>query len=116
MSSFLRALKSACLGLTAFSIIGLAAGAFDTARAADPRTDLKEKFTSQTKGKKVAWVPVWMGVLESEWTRVMQSNFENHGIELITRDPNFKSDVQLQAVSTLINRGLTALSPSSSEG
>lgn len=103
MSSFLRALKLACLGLTALSIAGLSTGAFDKAHAADPRKDLKEKFTSATKGKKIAWVPVWMGVLESEWTRVMQNNFENHGIELITRDPNFKSDVQLQAVSTLIN-------------
>lgn len=78
---------------------GLATGA----QATDPRQDLFNSFTEATKGKKVAWVPVWLGVLESEWTRVMKNSFENHGIEFTVRDPNFKSDVQLQAVSTLIN-------------
>jgi ribose transport system substrate-binding protein len=73
------------------------------ASAADPRADLFNKFEKAVKGKKVAWVPVWLGVLESEWTRVMKAHFDDYGIELTTRDPNFKSDVQLQAVSTLIN-------------
>lgn len=83
--------------------IAAAAGAVGKAQAADPREALFEKFTAATKGKKVAWVPVWLGVLESEWTRVMKANFDNYGIEFTVRDPNFKSDVQLQAVSTLIN-------------
>ncbi|WP_217808175.1 sugar ABC transporter substrate-binding protein [Oceanibacterium hippocampi] len=84
--------------------IGVAGAAIaSSADAADPRQQLFEKFESAVKGKKVAWVPVWLGVLESEWTRVMQQNFDNYGIELTVRDPNFKSDVQLQAVSTLIN-------------
>ncbi len=75
----------------------------DAAHAADPRKELFEKFTEATEGKTIAWVPVWLGVLESEWTRVMKANFEDHGINFIVRDPNFKSDIQLQAVSTLIN-------------
>jgi ribose transport system substrate-binding protein len=33
----------------------------------------------------------------------MKAHFDDYGIKLIVRDPNFKSDVQLQAVSTLIN-------------
>ncbi|WP_373083695.1 sugar ABC transporter substrate-binding protein [Sneathiella sp.] len=72
-------------------------------QAADPRQQLHDDFTAATVGKKIAWVPVWLGVLESEWTRVMKENFEDKGIEFVMRDPNFKSDVQLQAVSTLIN-------------
>jgi ribose transport system substrate-binding protein len=78
-------------------------GMIGHAQAADPRADLFNKFEKEVKGKKVAWVPVWMGVLESEWTRVMKSHFDDYGIDLVVRDPNFKSDVQLQAVSTLIN-------------
>jgi ribose transport system substrate-binding protein len=74
-----------------------------TASAADPRADLLQKFQTAVKGKKVAWVPVWLGVLESEWTRVMKAHFDDYGIQFTFRDPNFKSDVQLQAVSTLIN-------------
>jgi ribose transport system substrate-binding protein len=75
----------------------------ETAFAADPRADLLQKFQTAVKGKKVAWVPVWLGVLESEWTRVMKAHFDDYGIQFTFRDPNFKSDVQLQAVSTLIN-------------
>ena len=90
-------------GLVAVALAALCAGTIASAQAADPRADLFAKFEKSVKGKKVAWVPVWMGVLESEWTRVMKAHFDDYGIELVTRDPNFKSDVQLQAVSTLIN-------------
>jgi ribose transport system substrate-binding protein len=86
--------------LAATLALGLLAG---PASAADPRQELHDKFEAAVKGKKVAWVPVWLGVLESEWTHVMKVNFENYGIDLTMRDPNFKSDAQLQAVSTLIN-------------
>lgn len=90
-------------GLAALTVAAIGLGSVIGANAADPRQQLFDKFTTATKGKKVAWVPVWLGVLESEWTRVMKNSFDDHGIELIVRDPNFKSDVQLQAVSTLIN-------------
>jgi ribose transport system substrate-binding protein len=76
---------------------------FGAATAADPRADLYQKFDKAVRGKTVAWVPVWLGVLESEWTRVMKAHFDDYGVKLVVRDPNFKSDVQLQAVSSLIN-------------
>ena len=99
--------RSNCTRAVRAGVAALAIAGFGLATAggaaADPRTDLFAKFETAVKGKKIAWVPVWLGVLESEWTRVMKSNFENHGIEFTVRDPNFKSDVQLQAVSTLIN-------------
>ncbi|MGH6942404.1 sugar ABC transporter substrate-binding protein [Hypericibacter sp.] len=91
------------IAVAAAALTAIGAGVIGTAHATDPRQDLFDKFTAATKGKKVAWVPVWLGVLESEWTRVMKANFDNYGIEFTMRDPNFKSDVQLQAVSTLIN-------------
>ena len=64
---------------------------------------MRQQFDTNLKGKKVAWAPVWLGVLESEWTRVMKDRFDDYGISLETRDANFKSDVQLQAVSDYIN-------------
>ncbi len=60
-------------------------------------------FDKTLKGKTVAWAPVWLGVLESEWTRVMKAHFDDYGMKFEVRDANFKSDVQLQAVSELIN-------------
>ena len=71
--------------------------------AAEAREQLRAQFDKTLKGKTVAWAPVWLGVLESEWTRVMKDRFDDYGIKLETRDANFKSDVQLQAVSDYIN-------------
>lgn len=72
-------------------------------QAADARAKLRASFDKALKGKKVAWSPVWMGVLESEWTRVMKSRFDDYGMKFETRDPNLKSDVQLQVVSDFID-------------
>lgn len=89
--------------LAAMTLVGAAGIGSGATQAADPRAELFDSFTQATEGKTIAWVPVWLGVLESEWTRVMKANFEDHGINFIVRDPNFKTDIQLQAVSTLIN-------------
>ncbi len=72
-------------------------------KATEAREQLREQFDKALKGKTVAWAPVWLGVLESEWTRVMKNHFDDYGIKFEVRDANFKSDVQLQAVSALIN-------------
>jgi ribose transport system substrate-binding protein len=72
-------------------------------KAAEAREQLRAEFDKALKGKTVAWAPVWLGVLESEWTRVMKAHFDDYGIKFEVRDANFKSDVQLQAVSQLIN-------------
>jgi ribose transport system substrate-binding protein len=96
-------LKWISAGVASVAIAAVFVAAAGTARAADPRAELFQKFQTAVKGKTVAWVPVWLGVLESEWTRVMKAHFDDYGIKLIVRDPNFKSDVQLQAVSSLIN-------------
>ncbi|MFT3805070.1 MAG: sugar ABC transporter substrate-binding protein [Burkholderiaceae bacterium] len=91
------------LGAATLALAMSAIGAAATAQAADAREELRSAFDKTLKGKKVAWVPVWMGVLESEWTRVMKAHFDDYGMQMVTRDPNMKSDMQLQAVSQLIN-------------
>lgn len=87
---------AAALSVAAFTV---ATASF----AAEPREELRAQFDKALKGKKVAWAPVWLGVLESEWTRNMKTHFDDYGIQFVVRDANFKSDVQLQAVSELIN-------------
>lgn len=94
--------RSALCGAAAAAIGALALQALP-ASAAEPREELRIAFDKSLKGKKVAWAPVWLGVLESEWTRNMKTHFDDYGMTLIVRDANFKSDVQLQAVSELIN-------------
>ena len=89
---------------TAATVGLLAAALFaGSAHAVEPREELRANFDKALKGKKVAWAPVWMGVLESEWTRNMKAHFDDYGMQMVVRDSNFKSDVQLQAVSELIN-------------
>lgn len=92
-----RLLGAAAAGLCAITL------AQAPASAAEPREELRAAFDKAMKGRKVAWAPVWMGVLESEWTRNMKAHFDDYGIQFVVRDANFKSDVQLQAVSELIN-------------
>ena len=87
----------------AASIAALGAVAATPAKAAEAREELRAQFDKALKGKTVAWAPVWLGVLESEWTRVMKAHFDDYGMKFEVRDANFKSDVQLQAVSELIN-------------
>lgn len=96
------------IGRTILAGVGLAAvaaflAAAPAAQAAGPREQLRGNFDKALKGKTVAWSPVWLGVLESQWTHVMKDRFDDYGIKLITRDANMKSDVQLQTVSDYIN-------------
>jgi ribose transport system substrate-binding protein len=88
------------LGLAA---IAAAVAVSTPARAGEPREQLRQTFDKALQGKKVAWAPVWMGVLESEWTREMKNRFDDYGIKFEARDANFKSDVQLQTVDDYIN-------------
>ncbi len=90
-------------GVAAMTAALLAGGSIGTCAAEDQRELLRTQFDTALKGKTVAWVPVWLGVLESEWTRIMKAHFDDYGMKFEVRDPNFKSDVQLQQVSSLIN-------------
>ena len=100
MNTRIRAFAGLALMAT---IAGAGWAAATPAKAVEAREQLREQFDKALKGKTVAWAPVWLGVLESEWTREMTNRFDDYGIKLEVRDANFKSDVQLQAVSELIN-------------
>jgi ribose transport system substrate-binding protein len=102
MSKASRLKKHLRWGVAA-SIAALTVIAATPSKAAEAREELRAQFDKALKGKTVAWAPVWLGVLESEWTRVMKAHFDDYGMKFEVRDANFKSDVQLQAVSALIN-------------
>lgn len=73
--------------------------------ADNPREQLRKDFDKDVVGKTVAWVPITLGnPLGDMWTAAMRRNFERYGIEFIVRDPNFDSNAQLQAVTSLINQ------------
>lgn len=68
------------------------------------RAQLRSDFDAAVKGKTVAWVPITLGnPLGDMWTAAMRENFDKYGIKFIVRDPNFDSNAQLQAVTSLIN-------------
>jgi ABC-type sugar transport system substrate-binding protein len=91
-------------GVAGMALTVLAVGTIGTSVAAEQRELLRAEFDTAVKGKTIAWVPVWMGVLESEWTRIMKAHFDDYGMKFEVRDPNFKSDIQLQQVSSLIDQ------------
>lgn len=101
-SLFTRKHVVACLFV--FAMLGAMIASASMAYAKDQRSELRQKFLKAVHGKTVAWSPLWLGVLESEWTNIMKANFERYGIKFIVRDGNFKADVQRQAVESLINQ------------
>jgi ribose transport system substrate-binding protein len=68
------------------------------------REQWRAAFDESLVGKRVVWVPIYLGVLESEWTNVMRDHFQRWGIKFDTRDPNFNADVQLQSITAAINQ------------
>ena len=83
--------------------LALAVGSAAFAQA-DSRSQLHDAFDKQIKGKTVAWVPISLGVpIADMWTKAMRENFERWGMKFIVRDPNFNSNAQLQAVTSLVN-------------
>jgi ribose transport system substrate-binding protein len=86
-------------------MIAASAGASSCVWAdAGVRSQMRLDFDKAVRGKVVAWVPLTMSTtIDIIWTRVMKDDFDKYGIKLIVRDPNFSSDAQLQAVTSLIN-------------
>ncbi len=91
-------------GLAGLLFATVLAGTASTGAAQDSRTQLRDDFDAMVVGKTVAWVPITLGnPLVDSWTTPMRENFERWGINLIVRDPNFDSNAQLQAVTSVIN-------------
>ena len=70
----------------------------------NPRAEVPLDFAQAVKGKTVAWVPVTMSTsIDQMWTGAMRQDFDKFGVKLVVRDPNFDSNAQLQAVTSLID-------------
>ena len=68
-----------------------------------PSVDLRSHAMKSVQGKTMAWVPVGLGVpLTDEWTYVMKTRAEALGMKFIVRDPNWDSQNEARAVSSLI--------------
>jgi ribose transport system substrate-binding protein len=91
--------------LMAFAAASLFSGISTAGFAqSDPRAQMHANFDKLVVGKKVAWVPITLGnPLVDSWTVAMRQNFDRYGVKLIIRDPNFDSNAQLQAVTSIIN-------------
>lgn len=69
----------------------------------DSRSQMRAGFDKAVKGKTVAWVPITMSTpIDQIWSAVMRQNFDRYGIRFVVRDPDFNSNAQLQAVTSLI--------------
>lgn len=84
-----------------------APGAASPASAGRAQVDsseaLRTRVASSLNGKKIAWVPLALGLpLVEIWTRVMREEAEARGMTLDVRDPNMNTTAALQAVSALI--------------
>jgi ribose transport system substrate-binding protein len=97
----MRTALKACLSA---SIIGLVTASLPSLAKENPRESWRQAFDAAVVGKRVVWVPIYLGVLESQWTIKMKDHFEKWGIKFETRDPNFDADVQLQSVTSAINQ------------
>lgn len=69
--------------------------------AADPLAELLNQFEKAVKSKTVAWVPVWMGVLEGEWTRVMKAHFDDYGIKMIKAPPTTPTRMRILMLTAI---------------
>ena len=91
---FVTAAVTAMLGLNGAAI----------AAQNSPRQNMRKNFDGAVRGKTVAWVPITLGnPLGDAWTAAMSRSFKKYGVKLIVRDPNFNSNAQLQAVTSLIS-------------
>lgn len=95
--------------VAALALVLVEVSAGPVAMAADAMTggnssaELLQTVTSKLKGKKVAWVPTTLGFpLTDMWTYVMKKEAEQMGLELIVKDPGFKTTAQLDAVTALV--------------
>jgi ribose transport system substrate-binding protein len=79
------------------------AGLFEPGNGTISSLSLRSHALDSLQGKTMAWVPVGLGVpLTDEWTYVMKTRAEALGMKFITRDPNWDSNQESQAVSALI--------------
>jgi len=83
----------------------LLAGAMfaSTAMAAKPDDGMVFKAAAALKGKRIAYVPMSMGVdLTQAWLSGLNKDAQTYGYEILVRDPNWNVDAGAQALTQLI--------------
>ncbi|MBL1422180.1 MAG: sugar ABC transporter substrate-binding protein [Alphaproteobacteria bacterium] len=96
--------RTAKLGLT-MAVAGLASAMTANVAQAEGLNDpTLAPYYETFKGKKIGYVPFSMSFdLAKGWLAGMQKQADELGYEIITRDPNWNTDVGSQAMSQLIN-------------
>lgn len=85
--------------------IAITLGATTAPARADDTPDVKlfNQYSAALKGKKIAFVPMSYGMfLTDGWAYVMKKEAERLGMVFETKDPNWSSTAQSQAVQALI--------------
>lgn len=97
----MKALKYLC-ALTIAGGVFAAAPSFADSKLKSSE-ELYDSFVNATKGKKIAWVPQFLGgPLTDGWTRVFEEETAALGMTLEVRDPNWSTAAMTQAVTALI--------------
>jgi ribose transport system substrate-binding protein len=99
-------MKRSVEGLAAFGLAALVSLAPFHASAQSKlksSEELYDSFVKATSGKKIAWVPQFLGgPLTDGWTRVMKTQAEGLGMKFEVRDPNWSTSAMTQAVTAFI--------------
>ncbi|MDF2367967.1 sugar ABC transporter substrate-binding protein [Sneathiella sp.] len=94
-----NSIKKLILGLATAATFGLTANV----AMAELKDELRDPYLESFKGKKVAFVPVAMGVdLTEGWADGIRSAADKYGFEFVVRDPNWSTDAGTQAITALI--------------
>jgi len=102
--------RSKITGFVAAAALTILAAAGHVAAQETPDVRLFNKYTETLKGKTIAFVPMSYGMfLTDGWAHVMKQEAERLGMKFITRDPNWSTTAQSQAVQALIQEKVDVL-------
>ncbi|TIO29706.1 sugar ABC transporter substrate-binding protein [Mesorhizobium sp.] len=91
------------IGRIAVMAMSMVALAGEASAQETPDVRLFKKFTTALEGKTIAFVPMSYGMfLTDGWAHVMKIEAERLGMKFVTRDPNWSTTAQSQAVQALI--------------
>jgi len=102
--------KAKIAGLVAGVALSILAAAGSVTAQETPDVRLFNKYSEALKGKTIAFVPMSYGMfLTDGWAHVMKEEAERLGMNFITRDPNWSTTAQSQAVQALIQEKVDVL-------
>jgi len=88
------------IAIAAVATIGMTANV----ASAEISDELREPYLASFKGKKVAFLPIAMGIdLTEGWAKGIQAAADQYGFEFVIRDPNWNTNAGTQALTSLIS-------------